>query len=181
MLLPFPRGKWNYSSWKPSQASKLDVTVLRRFTALSKVNEQKSDPEPHPTAQSSSEASDDVAYTGPVERFVNRKGKIAVMYSPGFGATWSSSDYYDDASKEQEILAFDKDIVRAILKKDYKLAASLANLKIYGKADDVPGYQEWHTKGVAIDWLDPGEQIKIFQYDGDDFIVSKKDCGWMRA
>lgn len=151
---------------------------------LPKTDERGSEVEGLPAAQSSSAESSNARFplTGPVERYVNEEGKVAVMYSPGFGAGWSSREWCNsDNPKEQEIRAFDKDIVEAILKKDYKLAASLVNLKASGVDKEDDSFLEKTARKVCVEWLDPGEEIKIFEYDGSDDIVSKQDGGWMRA
>ncbi|KAI4179101.1 MAG: hypothetical protein LQ346_007277 [Caloplaca aetnensis] len=120
--------------------------------------------------------------TGPVERYVNDEGKVAVMYSPGFGGGWSSYEWcYSDNPKEQEIRAFDKDIVEAVLEEDYKLAASLANLKASGVDKEDNGYLESAARKVQIGWLNPGEEMNIDEYDGNETIIFKQNAVWMRS
>ncbi|KAL8749507.1 MAG: hypothetical protein Q9184_006780 [Pyrenodesmia sp. 2 TL-2023] len=91
---------------------------------------------------------------GPVERYVNGEGKVALMYSPGFGAGWSSREWCDSKNpKEQEIRAFDKDIVEAILQEDYKLAASLVNLRASGVDREDNSALEETASEVCVAWL----------------------------
>ncbi|KAL8930937.1 MAG: hypothetical protein Q9208_000038 [Pyrenodesmia sp. 3 TL-2023] len=151
---------------------------------LSKTNERESEAEGLPAAQSSSAESSNACFplTGPVERYVNEEGKVAVMYKSGYGGGWSSLPFiHSNNPKEQEIRAFDKDIVAAVLKKDYKLAASLVKLKVSGVDYEDKGSLECATRHVRIDWLDPGQEIRISEYDGDESIVFKRDVAWLRV
>jgi hypothetical protein len=53
---------------------------------------------------------------------LKRDGKVAVMYSPGFGAGWSTWN-------DHEGLVFDREIAEAVLAGDKNSAAKIAERK----------------------------------------------------
>ena len=85
---------------------------------------------------------------------MERGGQVAVLYSPGFGAGWSTwNDSYE------EMLLFDKDIVNAVLSGSTSDAARIAGVKsggdIYdGGADD-----------LKVEWIDKGTPFRVAEYD----------------
>ncbi|KAL8901101.1 MAG: hypothetical protein Q9207_005373 [Kuettlingeria erythrocarpa] len=104
--------------------------------------------------------------TGPVERLRRWLVIVVVVQRP----------HTPPNPKAQEIRAFDKDIVEAVLKKDYKLAASLMNLKTSGVDKEDNSYLQSGARQVRIDWLNPGEEMNIAEYDGDERVVFKRDA-----
>lgn len=69
-----------------------------------------------------------------------------------------------------------------MLARDWKLAASIANAKVFAhEAENDHWADEEVTREIEVHWLEPGEEVKIFDYDGDERMISKKDDGWMRA
>jgi len=92
---------------------------------------------------------------------VIRNGKVAILYSPGYGAGWSTwNDEYKD------FLLFDPDIVAAVENGDLQLAEDLAEKKgkqLYGDGDYtcVLG-----ARDLKIAWVEQGEAFEITEYDG---------------
>ena len=88
---------------------------------------------------------------------LERDGKVAVLYSPGYGAGWYTWN------SEHEGLIFDKEIVEAVLADDRTKAAEIAKRKYgdpyTGGADD-----------LRVEWLDKGDQFEIDEYDGSESI-----------
>lgn len=85
-----------------------------------------------------------------------RDGKVAVLYSPGYGAGWST---WGDG-----ISPFDPDMVRAVL----------------GESDETPSevhhrkYPDEYDGGVddlVIQWVPEGTQFDILEYDGSESLV----------
>ena len=89
---------------------------------------------------------------------LEKDGKVAVLYSPGFGAGWSTWN-----SKWADQLVFDKEIAEAILNDDRKLAMEIAAKKYpdayLGGGDD-----------LQIEWINKGEQFEITEYDGSEGV-----------
>lgn len=107
---------------------------------------------------------------------VVRDGKVAVLYSPGYGSGWST--WNDD---EKEFLLFDPEIVAAVEKKDYKLAAQIA----VRRGEELFGPGE-HTCVLAADnlvigWVPEGEAFEITEYDGYEDIRILSEHSFRRA
>ena len=88
---------------------------------------------------------------------LERDGKIAVLYSPGFGGGWWTWNpgYFG--------LLFDSEVVEAVLKKDYKLACEIAERK----------YPNVYTGGgdqLEVAWVPKGTQFTLTEYDGSETI-----------
>ncbi len=86
---------------------------------------------------------------------VIRDGKIAVLYSPGFGAGWFTWN-------DSEQLIFDPDIVaRVEAKKPItdEFMASLGYIGYWGGSTD-----------LCIAWVPVGTMFKIHEYDGAESV-----------
>ena len=99
-----------------------------------------------------------------VEKLV-REGKVAVVYSPGYGAGWSSWN-----AKIAESLMFDKKIAIAVLDGDYKKVKQIA-LDI----DPNAYLSEAAIEDLRVAWLEIGEKFFIKEYDGWETIVLMKN------
>lgn len=95
-------------------------------------------------------------------------GKVAIVYSPGYGAGWSTWN-----SGETDEMIFDKGLVDLILQ---------------GTKDEVVEYCEkkWPdaylggTDQLSVKWLPVGTRFKIDEYDGSESIVTVSD-DWITA
>ncbi len=91
------------------------------------------------------------------DRFL-QDGKVAVLYSPGYGAGWSTWN-----TEHKEFLLFNKRLVQAVLDNNRSKAARIAESHckdIYaGGADD-----------LRIMWLDPNDKFRVQEYDGSERI-----------
>jgi len=94
-----------------------------------------------------------------MNKFKNEKGEIGVVYSPGFGAGWST---WED-SEHRDFLIMDKGIVSAVLNKDYQLAIDLAKAK-------VPHFYTGGAEDLVVEWIREGEQFEITEYDGNETL-----------
>lgn len=99
---------------------------------------------------------------------VEKDGKVAVLFSPGFGAGW-----YTWNSENKELI-FDPEIVEAILAEDRKKAFDIATQKwpdgYYGGADD-----------LTVEWLEKGTAFRIDEYDGSENIVTLNEESYITA
>ena len=99
---------------------------------------------------------------------VIRDGKVAVIYSPGFGAGWYTwSDHHKP-------LLFDPEIVAAVEAGDADAAKARAEAVYpdgyYGSSDC-----------LSIKWLDEGTVFRIDEYDGSEAVVIREDDDWIVA
>lgn len=88
-----------------------------------------------------------------------KDGKVAVLYSPGFGAGWFTWN------TEHPGLLYDPEIVQAVLAGDMGRAASLAE-------DKYPGVYTGGAWSLEVAWLDPGTRFYVDEYDGSESIVT---------
>lgn len=99
-----------------------------------------------------------------------RDGKVAVLFSPGYGAGWSTW-----SSEAREGLIFDADLITAVLDGDSTRLKELV----------VERYGDCYTGGannLKVDWLNQGVVFEITEYDGyesiqiisypDDFLIA---------
>lgn len=89
---------------------------------------------------------------------VIRDGKVAVLYSPGFGAGWSSWN------PEYPAMLFDTEIVLAL--EDGRALAYIE--KIAQK--NYPGAYLGGMEDLDIAWIPEGSQFEIEEYDGSESI-----------
>ena len=94
--------------------------------------------------------------------------KVAVLYSPGFGAGW-----YTWNTGVPEII-FDPAIVSLVLEDKWSELETYVGVK----------YPEIYTGGMkdlAIAWVEEGTLFKITEYDGSEGIELKENNDWMIA
>lgn len=104
---------------------------------------------------------------------VIRGGKVAVIYSPGFGAGWSTWNA-DEASGLENFLLFDPEIVRLI---ECDLRDSIPSY-----VESV--YPEAYTGGasdLSIYWIDEGDLFRVTEYDGSESIEIRELIDWYVA
>jgi hypothetical protein len=98
-----------------------------------------------------------------MERVV-KNGKVAVCYSPGYGAGWSS--WADDELKEA--LMFHHAIVNMILEGKQDLIDEQWLFDNLGEE-----YEDVYTGGVKdliIEWVPQGSLVRINEYDGFESV-----------
>lgn len=100
------------------------------------------------------------------ERY-EKDGKVAVLYSPGYGAGWSSW-----AHEHEDALLFHPEIVQAVLDGDRKkakdIAESLCGDSFYGGG----------AEDLEIEWLPKGTQFEVDEYDGFESIRILQNFEW---
>lgn len=100
---------------------------------------------------------------------VTRDGKIAVLYSPGFGAGWFTWN------TEIPQCLFDPEIVSMVEKN-----SSQAEIKKFASEKYPEGY--WGgARGLRINWIDEGSSFCIEEYDGNESFRFRESDGWITA
>jgi hypothetical protein len=87
---------------------------------------------------------------------VVRDGKVAVLYSPGYGAGWYSWNSDED-------LLFDPEIVAAVEAGDLAKAEAIAGRKY-------PDAYLGGAEQLRIEWIPQGTAFEIHEYDGSESI-----------
>lgn len=103
-----------------------------------------------------------------VEKYI-KDGKVAVLYSPGYGAGWSTW------GSDDEDLVFDCDLAKKV-----DTGATLDELIRYSEAT----WPDQYTGGlqdISICWVEPGTSFKIDEYDGYESVVLMGEVDWFKA
>ena len=96
------------------------------------------------------------------------KGKVAVLYSPGFGAGW-----YTWNQTVPQIL-FDPAIVKLVEEKKFDELTTYVALK----------YPDIYTGGMnylKVAWIPEGTLFRVEDYDGSESIELKENDNWIVA
>lgn len=109
---------------------------------------------------------------------VEKDGLTAVIYSPGYGAGWSS--WAEHA--ERSLLLFDPHIVDLILERD----AGLIDLATFSQRVEqiwqLKGYQSYlNNQQLEIAWVPTGSKFRIHEYDGSETVVLHYEDDWYVA
>jgi hypothetical protein len=102
-------------------------------------------------------------------RKVIRDGKVAVLYSPGFGAGWSSW-----GGNRQCLFA--PEIVALVERGAGPDAIADEALRLFGD-----GFYTGGASGLTIEWIEQGRQFRIDEYDGSESIVYCGEDSWVTA
>jgi hypothetical protein len=95
-------------------------------------------------------------------------GRVAVLYSPGFGAGWSTWN------QEVPEIIFDPAIVKFVEKDQWAKLETYVTLKC-------PGLYMGGMKDLKIEWVPEGSLFRINEYDGSESIELQQDVGWIVA
>jgi hypothetical protein len=99
---------------------------------------------------------------------VIKNSKVAVIYSPGYGAGWST---WNEAYKD--FLMFDSGLVDLIETKQLNRIEDYINSVL-------PDHRIYISDNLelAIAWIPVGTQFRIKEYDGSESVVTKSDSYW---
>jgi hypothetical protein len=97
---------------------------------------------------------------------VIRNGKVAVLYSPGWGVGWFSWHGIED-------LLYDPVVVGMVESKE---SEDTIIEYCHGKYDP-DGYFRG-AEDLTIKWIDVGTEFVIREYDGAESIEYKEHCPW---
>ena len=101
-------------------------------------------------------------------KLYDKQGRVAVLYSPGYGAGWST--WYSGRNSEQ--MVFSPQIALAVLNGGN--VESAAN-------EEFPETYKGGVDTLAVEWLTPGTQFRINEYDGSESIETSDSCNWHTA
>jgi hypothetical protein len=104
-----------------------------------------------------------------------RDGQVAVLYSPGYGAGWSTWCQEDDRMRLN--MLFDPQIADLV---DQNAPDWLEQAKAITQIK----YPEAYTGGLAdleIRWLPVGTQFRVLEYDGFEQVEIESEIAWITA
>jgi hypothetical protein len=88
-----------------------------------------------------------------------KDGSIGVLYSPGYGAGWSTWN-----SDDAEFLIFDKTLVEMAISK-----AKKTDVEEYLESKSVDAYTGgWEN--IKVEFVSKGSSFTVEEYDGKEFI-----------
>lgn len=90
-----------------------------------------------------------------------RDGKVAVLYSPGYGAGWST--WNDNEFKE--FLLFDVGLVELVLNKELDKIDNYIKEKFGDKYVCTIGAED-----LDVEWIPVGTEFRVTEYDGYESI-----------
>jgi len=93
-------------------------------------------------------------------------GKVAVLYSPGYGAGWYSWH-------GEEKLLYDPIIVEMIESKKHYTEIVQYCQDRYGDQHSFSGAEDFR-----VEWVDIGREFRIDEYDGSESIEYKDELEW---
>ena len=108
------------------------------------------------------------------ERLI-RDGQVAVLYSPGYGAGWSTWCHEDEQMRLS--MLFDPQIADIVDRGDTDYegkARAIASIK----------YPDAHLGGLAdleVQWLPVGTQFRVLEYDGFEQVEIESEIEWITA
>lgn len=106
-----------------------------------------------------------------IDRLI-RDGLVAVLYSPGFGAGWSTWD-----PEHAEALTFDPQIADIVDRAD-------ADWKEKVEALVAVKYPDTYLGGVedlCVTWIPQGTRFRIEEYDGSESVQLLDQVNWLTA
>ena len=103
----------------------------------------------------------------PIKKLIDN-GKVAVLYSPGFGAGWST---WNPGVPE---IVFDPAIVKFIEHDQMAELNTYVTLKY-------PGLYTGGMQDLAVGWVLVGTEFRIKEYDGAESIELKGEINWITA
>lgn len=113
---------------------------------------------------------------------VIRDGMVAVLYSPGYGAGWST---WSSVNVESDSLLFDPSVVTLVEDKDAgRITREQLVELVEAYCDQKYGENRVYCGGVddlVIEWIPEGTQFKINEYDGSESIEYKENDYWVTA
>lgn len=113
----------------------------------------------------------------PFSKYYSEDGnKVAVLYSPGFGAGWYTWNVDFENNNHYYGLLFDKNIVEMLIKGEDDSTIIQYCESHYGKEGCYIGVED-----LTIKWLDCGEKFRIQEYDGNETIETITETIWLEA
>lgn len=108
-----------------------------------------------------------------INKYVNDRDEVAVLYSPGFGAGWYSWN------REYTGMLFDPKIVLWVLKGKPKQEQYKIEDYVTTKYSDA--YVGSNLDDLDVRWVPEGVRFRVHEYDGNESIVLESEEEWITA
>lgn len=100
-----------------------------------------------------------------MEKYI-KDGKVGVLYSPGYGAGWST---WAHDEKNKEAMVFCKELCEAIDK-----GLSLQQISVVAH-QYFPNEYTGGLEDIKLVFMEPGTRFRIDEYDGSESIITKDE------
>jgi len=112
-----------------------------------------------------------------MEKYI-KNGKVAVLYSPGFGAGWSTWNLGRDWNGQNlgEVLLYAPAIVEMVLAESRPEDIESYCEKFYGGVGYFGG-----ARDLCVEWMEPKSQFVVHEYDGSESIQYMETSVWSVA
>ena len=102
-----------------------------------------------------------------------RDGKVAILYSPGYGAGWST---WNGIEEYREFLLHDEKLVELVETEQQDKIEEYVETVYPGEYICCGGVYQ-----LRVEWVSLGTQFRIKEYDGSESIVYSRDDYWSVA
>lgn len=99
------------------------------------------------------------------EKYID-DGRVGILYSPGYGAGWST---WGDSA-----LAYDADLVRAFIEGGKDALSKVT-------AEKYPDAYQGGLEDIQLEWITQGSSFRINEYDGYESIEYGHRNSFMEA
>lgn len=121
---------------------------------------------------------DQISFAVKKEKEIIRDGKVAILFSPGFGAGWYTWHGVDALLRDPEVVHLVECRSRAPEEERQYYTEKIVEYcentygtdYYYGGADD-----------LDIEWIELGDKFRITEYDGSEGIEYLTESRWMEA
>lgn len=121
---------------------------------------------------------DSITFETKKEDRVIRNGKVAIIFSPGFGAGWYTwNTEYPELLRDPEIVHLVELRERAPIEEAEYYTEKIVN---YCEEQYPEGYFGG-AEDLCIEWVDIGDKFRINEYDGSETIELLTNSVWMEA
>ena len=127
----------------------------------------------------------------PILSKVIKDGEVAVLYSPGYGAGWSTWNHeytpeilFDpvlvDLAEQNEKLFWEKHGDENYYE-DYFIVPEIEEKMVKHCAEKYPEAYLGGIGDLAVKWLPVGTEFRIHEYDGNESVEVQKEMHWYIA
>lgn len=120
---------------------------------------------------------DSISFSVKKEKEIIREGKVAILYSPGFGSGWYTWHGVYELLRDPEVVHLVE--LRSKVPEDEK---TYYTEKIMDYCKATYGDKSYlGAEDLSIEWIDLGDKFRITEYDGSETIEYLTNTRWLEA
>ncbi len=122
--------------------------------------------------------SDKISFTVTKEKEIIRDGKVAILYSPGFGAGWFTWHQVHELLRDPEVVH----LVECRSKvADEERSYFTDKIVKYCETTYGSNYYYGGADDLEIEWIELGDKFRINEYEGSESIEYLTQVLWMEG